>query len=237
MGQGIFKQKNGLYAVDVAAACGVLTPEQLTGLARLAAENNAFRVKMTTRQTMVVLLPPENTAAFKEALETLKLRVAPFGNVVRPVKACAGNTALCPRSLDDALELGIEIQERYLGRPVPKDFKIAVAGCPRGCTDPHCADFGVIAAGQGRFHVAVGGMGGGTRPRHGEIVARDIPRDKVFALLEYVLERFCALAEPREKLGRAIERLGLAAFRPPAEMTAAEAAPAADEEFIRFLQD
>ncbi|OAT82309.1 nitrite reductase [Desulfotomaculum copahuensis] len=238
MGRGLFKQKNGLYAVDVTAACGVMTPAQLTGLARAAVDNNAFRIKLTTRQTVVVLLPEGNVSALEEALEPLELQVSPFGNVVRPVKACAGNSSLCPRSLGDALDLGVEIQARYLGRETPKDFKIAVAGCPRGCTDPYCADFGVIAAGNDRFRIAIGGMGGSNCPRHGEIIAENVPRDKVFTVLEHVLERFEVLAEPREKLGRAVERLGLTPFLPPAGLLSAEKAVlAADDEFVQFLQN
>lgn len=236
MGQGVFKQKNGLWAVDVVGSCGVLTPEQLAGLARLAEEAGAIAFKLTSRQTLVALLPEGRAAGFMEGLAALGLRVSPYGNVVRAVKACPGNEDFCPRALGDALGLGMALQERYLGREVPKDFKIAVAGCPRGCVDPYCADFGVIAAGKDVFDVAVGGMGGSSRPRHGVVVARRIGREKVFALLEHVLARFGELAQPREKLGRAIERLGVEPFLPPAPALAPEE-DGSLAEFARFLKE
>ncbi|HHW45219.1 MAG TPA: nitrite reductase [Desulfotomaculum sp.] len=235
MGEGFFKQKNGLLAVDIAAACGVFTAEQFAGLARLAGKTGARHLKLTTRQTVLVLLPEERAGELAAGLAGLGLKVAPFGNVVRPVKACPGNESLCPRTLGDALELGITLQERFLGRQVPKDFKIAVAGCPRGCTDPFCADFGVIAAGKGVFDVSIGGLAGSQHPRHGDIIARRVPEDKVPDLLEFILERFRELGQPREKLGRAVERLGLQAFLPPADMLASPKDDSALDEFTRFL--
>ena len=218
MGEGYFKQRNGLYVLDVMGACGLMTAEQFRGLATAAAELGVPAVKLTTRQTVVLLVAEEKATALKAAVESLGLRVAPYHNVVRPVMACPGSADLCPRALGDALALGQALQERYTGQEVPKDFKISVAGCPRGCTEPYCADFGVVAAGGETYNVALGGFGGSSRPRHGELIARRVPRDAVFAILDHVLERYRALAQPREKLGRAVERLGLEAFLPPAQL-------------------
>ncbi len=88
-----------------------------------------FRVKLTSRQTLVAVLGADRVDDLVNTLPALGLKVSPYGNVVRAVKACAGNSALCPRPMGEALDLGMEIQEKYLGVEVPKDFKIAVAGC------------------------------------------------------------------------------------------------------------
>ncbi|MGQ9556397.1 MAG: nitrite reductase [Desulfurispora sp.] len=235
MGEGIFVQKCGLVAVDLVAACGVMTPEQLSGLARLIQEAEAFRVKMTSRQTMVVVLPSDKVPVLLTGLPALGLVVSPYGNVVRAVKGCAGNAALCPRAIANALDLAIELQEKYLGQEVPKDFKIAVAGCPRGCVDPHCADFGLLASGQDVYDVIVGGIGGSKNPRHGQVIARRVSAEKAQKLLDHILTRFRELAQPREKLGRTIQRVGLDQFLPPAELAESEPEqPAAD--FVQFLQ-
>lgn len=234
MGTGVFRQKNGMVAVDVVAACGVLTSGQFLGLAQTVTDLGAFRVKLTSRQTLVVVLEEDKSAALIEALPGLGLKLSPYGNVVRAVKACAGNSGLCPRSVGEALNLGIEIQERYLGREVPKDFKIAVAGCNRGCVDPYCADFGVVSSGRDVFDVLIGGYGGSARPLHGQVIARKISSQNVFAVLDYILEQFSALGEPGEKLGRTIARLGAESFTPPASLlnTVGEANK---DEFAEFL--
>lgn len=116
---------------------------------------------------------------------------------------------------------------------VPKDFKISVAGCIRGCTDPYCADLGVVASGRDVFDVAIGGFGGSSRPLHGHIIARRIGREDVFHLIDHVLDRFKSLGDPGEKLGRAISRLGLDPFLPARPMEGSESGPSDD--FTRFL--
>ncbi|MDK2887410.1 Nitrite/Sulfite reductase ferredoxin-like half domain-containing protein [Desulfofundulus australicus DSM 11792] len=234
MGEGYFKQRNGLIAVDIMAACGVMTPEQWAGLGQAARENNVFRLKMTARQTVVVLLPEENVEKLVAALEPLGLKVAPFGKVVRPVKACPGNQDLCPRAIADALGLGIAIQEKCVGQEVPKDFKIAVAGCPRGCTEPQCADFGARASGQNRFDVFIGGRGSTVKPVHGVPLARKVTAGQVMQLLDFVLERYRNLAQPHERLCQTLARVGENQFQPPAELLAAPEEEAS--EFARFLQ-
>lgn len=236
MGEGIFRQKNGMVAIDIVASCGVMTPDQLFGLARLSEECGVFRIKLTSRQTMVAVLDGNGAGRLVKSLPGLGLKVSPYGNVVRAVKACAGSSALCPRSVGEALELGIEIQDKYIGMEVPKDFKIAVAGCIRGCTDPYCADMGIVATGREVFDVAVGGFGGSSKPIHGEVVARRISRDSVFLLIDHVLDRFRALGEPGEKLGRAIARLGLEPFLPPAGLVK-EALQAPPDDFVKFLEN
>ncbi len=234
MGEGVFKQRNGMVAVDIVAACGVLTPGQLSGLARMAEECGVFRLKLTSRQTLVAVLGGDGVDKLVGSLPELGLKVSPYGNVVRAVKACAGNSALCPRSIGEALDLGIEIQERYMGLAVPKDFKIAVAGCPRGCTDPYCADLGVVASGRDVFDVAIGGYGGSSRPLHGVVIARRAAKEDVFFLIGHVLDRFKALGEPGEKLGRAIARLGLDPFSPDRPVKGDEVKP--PEDFTKFLE-
>lgn len=233
MGDGIFGQRNGMVAVDIVALCGVMTPDQFSGLASIARDCGVFRLKLTTRQTLVAVLEEDRAEKLINALPALGLKVSPYGNVVRTVKACAGNSSLCPRAVGEALDLGIEIQEKYLGVEVPKDFKIAVAGCVRGCTEPYCADLGVVASGRDVFDVAIGGFGGSSMPLHGQIIARKIGREDVFFLIDHVLERFKSLGEPREKLGRTISRLGLEPFLPDRPMEGKESGP--PDDFISFL--
>ena len=235
MGEGFFRQRNGLLAVDVMAACGLLTPEQWAGLGKIAREHDVFRLKLTTRQTVVVLVPEEKAEKLTAALAPLGLQVAPFEKVVRPVKACAGSADLCPRAVADALSLGLAIQEKYVGRETPRDFKIAVAGCARGCTDPQCADFGARGAGKDRFDVFLGGRGSTARPLHGVPLARKVTAEQVIGLLDFVLERYCNLAQPAERLCQTLTRLGREQFQPPPELLVPSGEDEAAE-FALFLQ-
>ncbi|HOV79337.1 MAG TPA: nitrite reductase [Bacillota bacterium] len=234
MRQAVFKQRNGLVAVNIAAACGVFSPGQFSGLAEAAKEAGAGAVKLTSRQTVVLILEENKIPGLAEKISGLDLRIAPYGNSIRSVKACSGNSELCPRALADALDLGIELQNKYLGREVPKDFKIAVAGCVRGCTDPYCADFGLIACGKDTYRVAVGGRGGSPGPQHGTVILEKVRSSRVPEVLDFVLAKYRKLAEPQERLCKTIARAGIQEFVPP---FAAEekAVNLENEEFSKFL--
>ncbi|WP_347489775.1 nitrite reductase [Desulfoscipio sp. XC116] len=234
MNKAIFKQSNGMYAVNIVAACGVFTPEQFAGLGQAALECGVFRLKLTTRQTVVAVLNEEYLAKLEARLSALGLSVSPYGGTVRAVKACAGNAALCQRALGNALDLGIAMQEKFLGRELNKDVKIAVAGCSRGCTDPLCADYGLIARGQDSFDVYIGGRGGTRKPLHGQLLAEDLTGDEVCKLFEYVIDTYSKLAQPKERLASTVARVGVGEFIPPQGMFASKQKQS-DNEFLAFI--
>lgn len=233
MGQAIFKQRNGLVAVNVVGACGVFSPEQFLGLAEAAKSTEVQAIKLTSRQSVVLLIGESKLPAFTEKISNLGLRISPYENSIRCVKACAGNTDLCPRAIANALNLGIELQEKYIGQTVPKDFKIAVTGCPRGCTDPYCADFGLVACGKDAYHVAIGGRGGSANPEHGVVIIEKVFADKIPAVLDHVLSQYRKLAQPGEKLCKTISRVGIQNFIPPFSQDGST--DERDEEFSHFL--
>ena len=57
MGKAIFKQQSGIYGVAVVGDCGLIDASQLVGLGLLAEKVGSPGSKMTTRQTLVVLVP------------------------------------------------------------------------------------------------------------------------------------------------------------------------------------
>ncbi|MBC9785608.1 nitrite reductase [Heliobacterium chlorum] len=232
MGKAIFKQRNGVLGVGIVTPCGFITPEQLCGLGKLLPEVGALGSKLTTRQTMVVLIPEEAFDRFVAGIRNLGLDVGVFGDVVRNVKGCPGNGELCHRSLGNVFELAVEIQQQYMNQPTPHDFKISVAGCHRGCTDPHCADFGVIATGPKTVEVFLGGRGGSRRPQHGQKAYVNIPKESIFVVLDHVLDTYRKLAEDHERLCNTIGRVGLDPF-----IIQAEKLPGTveEDEFADFL--
>lgn len=230
----VFKQKNGLHALVLAGGCGVLTGEQFFKLSTYLYAIDCPAVKMTTRQTLVVLVPEAKVEGVTQKAEELGLVVGKYGNVIRNVKGCAGGDGLCKRALGDALGLGIEIQTKYFGQETPKDFKISTAGCSRACTDPQCADFGVVANGKDSFDVFIGGRGGSPNPLRGQLIKAKVSREDVFKVLDYVLTQYRANAEPHERLCRTISRVGMEIFI-PGEEVARSRQEEADHDFAAFL--
>ncbi|AEF94044.1 nitrite and sulphite reductase 4Fe-4S region [Desulfotomaculum nigrificans CO-1-SRB] len=236
MGEAIFRQqRNGLYAVNIVVPGGIFTPEQLTGLAEAARDIGVWRIKCGIRQTLIAVLEQDKIPALLEKIQGLGMQVAPFGSKIRSVKACPGGAELCPRALGPALELGMELQERYLGQDVPKDFKISTAGCPRGCTEPYCADLGLIAKGGDNFDIVIGGRGSTTKPVHGTSIVSAVSRKKVFAVVDFLLDQYRKLAEPHERLCSTIARLGIEPFIPPEKIYLDQEQQ--QDEFAAFLME
>jgi dissimilatory sulfite reductase (desulfoviridin) alpha/beta subunit len=240
VGVASFKQQSGLYAVGIVGACGVISPAQLIGLAELAPRMEVAAFKLSTRQTIIAVLPEAKIEPLKEAVTALGLRIGSFGAAVRNVKACAGSPGFCPRMLSDALTLGVELQDAFMDQDVPKDFKIAVAGCHRGCTDPLCADFGAMgnpAKVKGGFDVFIGGRGASRRPLHATQILTSVPPQAVQRALQHVLDKYRELAAPHERLCHTIERLGATPFIPTEEqlgLTEKNAGPQVDDDFLAF---
>lgn len=234
MGRAIFRQRSGVLGVAVAGACGVVSAEQLIGLGELAKKITVHGMKLTTRQTIVFLINSEDLDSFRQEIEQLKLIMGVFGNVVRSVKGCAGNQDLCPRSLGDAHGLGVKIQQRFMNQPVPKDFKISTAGCIRSCTDPYCADFGVISTGSDSFNIYIGGRGGSKVPVHGKLILENVSSEGVVEVLDYILVKYRELGNVDERLCKVIERCGLANFIPTTDTVKTACSEELDD-FMAFL--
>lgn len=237
MSQAVFKQRNGLMAVVLVTDCGLITPEKLKLLGEMTDEFAIKTFKLTTRQTIIALLPEEQVGAFTKAAEERGFKIGYFKEAVRNVKACSGSSDLCPRALGEALPLGIKLQEKFFGRELKHDFKIAVAGCHRGCTDPYCADFGVIARGNNLFDIYIGGRGGSRKPVHGVRIAEKVREDGIEEILAFILNTYNELAEPGERLCLTIERVGLEKFIPEEIIKKyKEQGEIIDQDFLKLLQ-
>ncbi|MDA8441123.1 MAG: nitrite reductase [Peptococcaceae bacterium] len=230
MGSAVFQQNDGMVAIVAVTQCGLITGEQFIKLSELIKVWDIPALKLTTRQTIIVLCKPEQVNGITENLKEIGLQVGGFGGVVRNIKGCCGSPNLCERYLSDALGVGIEIQEKFFNQTVPKDFKIATAGCVRGCTDPYCADFGVVGSGKEVFDVYIGGRGGSPKPQHGALIAKKIDRADVINLLEHVLTVYRREGQAHERLCRTIARIGLDQFK-----LAIETKAAVDNNFLLFL--
>ncbi|MEW6726614.1 nitrite reductase [Desulforudis sp. 1088] len=218
MGEAVFVQKNGLMAVVAVGRCGLMTVDEFKGVAANLEKWEAAAVKLSSRQTLVILVPEGKAALVKEDLINLGLKVNTFGEAIRNVKACCGDAGLCKWTHAEALKLGMAIEEKFWGRATPDDFKIALSGCGRGCTDPLCADFGAMGTRPGAFDVFIGGRGSTQRPIHGQRIAEAVSAEGVIEVLEWVLARYAALAKSKERLWTTIKRVGIEEFTPPPEM-------------------
>ena len=94
---------------------------------------------------------------------------------------------------------------------MPCRTKIGVAGCRNACGSVYNKDVGLIADKTG-FIVCAGGSGG-YNPRLADVIAKDLTEKEALKMIDNIFEYYKENAEPGEKLGFFIDRIGLDNFK------------------------
>ena len=198
------KQTNGTYAFLVNSAGGLLTADQLEGIAKVA-RKNAGVVKLTHAQRIVVLATADGMDKIEEELKALGLRVGVLHHGVRNIRACCGS--LCKWcSGVDAIGAAGEIDKLLFGRETNFDVKVAISDCMRNCSESFCADIGVLGA-EGSYKLLIGGRGSQV-PFRAIQLANGIKPAQLADTVVKVVDWYIQKAEPKERLWKTLERLG-----------------------------
>ena len=119
-----------------------MTPELLRRIADTAEKYNAKAIKITgAARIAIVGLKEEDIDGAWEALRLDK--GAAVGLCVRSVRTCPGNT-YCKLGQQDAIIMGLKLDEIYHGIKLPGKFKMAVSGCHLSCSESWVRDIGLI---------------------------------------------------------------------------------------------
>jgi len=196
-------QRGGTYSVIPRIPGGEITAEKLIVLGEIARKYDLY-CKITGGQRIDLLgarvdqLPEiweELVAAGFESGHA-------YGKAMRTVKSCLGST-WCRFGVQDSTGLAIRIEQRYRGIRSPHKLKAAVSGCTRECAEAQSKDFGLIATEKG-WNVYLCGNGG-SKPRHGDLFATDLPEEAVLRLLDRFLMFYIQTAKPLQRTARWIE--------------------------------
>lgn len=204
------------FSGRIVSAGGVYTPEQLEIIAECARRYGNGKIAFTARQTAeVVGIPAGKIDAACQFLQEKdpRIRFGGTGAKIRPITACKGTT--CVFGCCDTQGIARALHEKYYlgmaGVTLPHKFKIAVGGCPNSCIKPSLNDFGVEARRTKdgvRFQLYVGGTWG-KQTRAGNPLSRMVEEEEIQGILDGVLDWFQTNAAPKERLGAAIDRLGI----------------------------
>ncbi len=201
----IIQRDKETYAVAPHIPCGVVSPDTLRKLADVADKYECAALKITSAARIAIVgLKEEDVDKVWADLELSP--GAAVGLCVRSVKACPG-TAFCKRGLQNSLGIGMTLDERYHGSPLPGKLKMGVSGCPNQCAETSVKDIGLVGTARG-WKLLAGGCAGG-KPRIADLVAKELSDDEAMAMVDKVVEYFKANAKPHERVGRLIDRLGL----------------------------
>ncbi|MGY1836865.1 nitrite reductase large subunit NirB [Blastococcus sp. SYSU DS0510] len=200
-------QRDGTFSVVPQMKGGVTTPAQLRRIADVAETYEVPMVKVTGGQRIDLL------GVRKEDLPAMWSDLGmpsgyAYGKSFRTVKTCVGSE-FCRFGLDDSTQLGIDLETRFQGIESPAKMKLAVVGCPRNCAEAYVKDVGVVAVGNGRWEVYVGGAAGAT-VRKGDLLATVDGRDAVLTLAGRFMQYYRENANWLERTYDFVPRVGLA---------------------------
>ena len=198
-------QRDGkTYAIQTRIPAGVVTPEQLEIIARVAKKYAIPLVKITSGQRFLLVgVQEQDIAGVREELGPLGAASITPG--VRYVQSCPGSS-YCRNGTQNSLDLAWALSEEYAGQEFPAKIKIGVSGCPRCCGESRVRDVGIMGTVKG-WSVFFGGHSG-FKSRQGEQVATGMNPEEAICCVRSLLAYFREHAEPKERTSRFLERVG-----------------------------
>lgn len=203
-------QRDGTFSVVPQMKGGVTSPQQLRRIADVAEKYDIPMIKATGGQRIDLLgVKKEDLPQVWKDLDMPSGYA--YGKSFRTVKTCVG-TDYCRFGLGDSTQLGIDIETRYQGLESPAKLKLAVTGCPRNCAEALCKDFGVVAVGDGRWEIYVGGAAG-AHIRKGDLLATAESPDEVIRLCGIFIQYYREQAKWLERTYAWVPRVGIEELR------------------------
>ncbi|KAK2590961.1 Nitrite reductase [NAD(P)H] [Conoideocrella luteorostrata] len=198
-------QRNGTYSVVPRVPAGEITPDKLLAIGQVAKEYNLY-TKITGGQRIDLF------GARKQDLIDIWSKLVAAGmesghayaKSLRTVKSCVGTT-WCRFGIGDSVGMAVRLEERYKSIRAPHKIKGGVSGCVRECAEAQNKDFGLIATEKG-FNIFVAGNGG-AKPKHSELLAKDVPPAEVVPILDRYLMFYIRTADKLQRTARWLESL------------------------------
>jgi len=142
---GVITERNVDYAtIRLRIPAGVLSPEQLRGVADVAEQYGSGTVHLTMRQTMEI--PHVDPARLEEVVDALAKNRTPLGSErdeIVNIMACPGADR-CKYANIDTIGLAQRLDERLAEKQVPIKLRISIAGCTHMCGSPLLNEVGII---------------------------------------------------------------------------------------------
>ena len=203
-------QRDGTFSVVPQMKGGVTNSWQLRQIADVADKYAIPMIKLTGGQRIDLLgVRKQDLPAVWSDLDMPSGYA--YGKSFRTVKTCVGSD-FCRYGLGDSTALGIAIEERFQGLASPAKMKLAVTGCPRNCAEALCKDLGVVAVGDGRWEIYVGGAAG-AHIRKGDLMATVDDPDAVITLTGRFLQYYRENANWLERTYAFVPRVGIDTIR------------------------
>jgi anaerobic sulfite reductase subunit C len=142
---GVITERNADFCtVRIRAPAGILTVDQIRGVANLAKKYGTGVVHCTIRQTLEI--PHVNPAVLKKLEKGLEKNGTPVGSEkdeIVNIISCPG-IERCKFANIDTIGLATKLDAKMFGKEMPVKMRIALSGCPNGCTSPMLNEIGIM---------------------------------------------------------------------------------------------
>ena len=198
-------QRNGTFSVIPRVSAGEITADKLIVIGSVAKKYGLYcKITGGQRIDMFGAKKQDLIAIWTELVNGGLESGHAYAKSLRTVKSCVG-TSWCRFGIGDSVGMAVRLEERYKSIRSPHKLKGGVSGCVRECAEAQNKDFGLIATEKG-FNLFVGGNGG-AKPRHSELLAKDVPPDDVVPVLDRYLMFYIRTADKLQRTARWIEQL------------------------------
>jgi nitrite reductase (NADH) large subunit len=203
-------QKDGTFSVIPEMPGGICTPEELIRIGEVARKYNAPLLKLTGGQRIDIVGVP------KEQLPDIWRDIGmpagyAWGKAYRTCKSCIG-IDYCRFGLGDSMALALKIEKRFRGIDSPGKLKLATAGCPRNCSEAYVKDVGVVAIGDGKWEIYIGGAAG-AHIRKGDLLCTVDSHEDVLRISGRFMQWYREQAKYKERTYTFVERMGVERIR------------------------
>jgi nitrite reductase (NADH) large subunit len=202
-------QKDGTFSVVPRMRGGVTTPAELRRIADVAEKYEIPLVKVTGGQRLDLLgVRKQDLPKVWEELGMPSGHA--YAKAVRTVKTCVG-ADFCRFGLADSMGLGVEIEREWEGLHTPAKVKGGVSGCARNCAEATIKDIGLVAVGDDRWQIRVGGAAGGN-VREADVLCTVESRAEALRVATTFLQYYRENADFKERTYDFVPRVGLDAI-------------------------
>lgn len=182
----ILQRDKQTYAIVPRTPVGIVTPDDLESIARVARKYKVPVIKITSGQRFALVGMQKEDV--NQIWEELGMDVGKAVELcLHYVQACPG-TAVCKFGVQDSLRIGMEIENFFSGMELPAKVKIGVSGCPFCCGESFVRDLGIFGKKRGWTFI----IGGSPtrRPRIGDILKEYLSKDEVIDLIKRCLKYY-----------------------------------------------
>jgi anaerobic sulfite reductase subunit C len=142
---GVITERDADFCtIRIRTPAGILSVEQVRGIAKIAKQYGKGAVHCTTRQTLEI--PHVNPIKLKAIEKALQKNGTPIGSErdeIVNIIACPG-IERCKFANIDTIGLARKIDAKLFGKEMPVKMRIALSGCPNACTSPMLNEIGII---------------------------------------------------------------------------------------------